>query len=71
MTDTTIALIDYIRKIGMDNDVDFLREGLRILSHPQPGEAFDNENIAFVYAKQGLNIELIDTEKRAGLLVSD
>ena len=45
--------------------------GLRILSHPQPGEAFDNENIAFVYAKQGLNIELIDTEKRAGLLVSD
>jgi putative transposase len=32
MTDTTIALIDYIRKIGMDNDTDFLREGLRILS---------------------------------------
>jgi methylmalonyl-CoA/ethylmalonyl-CoA epimerase len=40
-------------------------EGARILVHPQPGEAFEMENIAFVYAGQGLNIELIDTEKRA------
>lgn len=43
-------------------------QGLRILAGPQPGEAFDNENIAFVYAKHGLNIELIDTEKRSGRL---
>ena len=42
--------------------------GLRILSDPQPGEAFENENIAFVYAKQGLNIELISTDKKASLL---
>ncbi len=41
--------------------------GIRVLSEPQPGEAFDNEKIAFVYAG-GLNIELIDTEKRAQLL---
>jgi methylmalonyl-CoA/ethylmalonyl-CoA epimerase len=40
-------------------------KGCRVLSEPQPGEAFDNEEIAFVYAGQGLNIELIDTEKRA------
>jgi methylmalonyl-CoA/ethylmalonyl-CoA epimerase len=39
--------------------------GLRILVPPEPGEAFDNEPIAFIYAKQGINIELIDTEKRA------
>ena len=39
--------------------------GLRLLTPPQPGEAFENENIAFVYAKQGLNIELIDTDQRA------
>jgi methylmalonyl-CoA/ethylmalonyl-CoA epimerase len=39
--------------------------GLRILVAPQPGEAFENENIAFIYAKQGLNIELIDTDKKA------
>jgi transposase-like protein len=32
MTDPNIALIEYISKIGMDNDVDFLREGMRILS---------------------------------------
>lgn len=42
--------------------------GLRVLTSPQPGEAFENENIAFIYAKQGLNIELIDTDKRAGKL---
>lgn len=44
--------------------------GLRILATPQPGEAFENENIAFVYAKQGLNIELIDTDKKAKRLDS-
>jgi len=42
--------------------------GLRILTQPQPGEAFENEKIAFVFSPQGLNIELIDTEKRAGRL---
>lgn len=40
--------------------------GLRVLSPPQPGEAFDNEDIAFIYAGEGLNIEVIDTLKRAG-----
>lgn len=42
--------------------------GLRIVSKPAPGEAFDNELIAFVYAGDGLNVELIDTVKRASLL---
>lgn len=41
-------------------------QGLRVLTPPQPGEAFENEDIAFVFAKNGLNIELIATEKRAG-----
>ena len=41
---------------------------LRVLAAPQPGEAFENENIAFLYAKQGLNIELIDTDKKAGCI---
>ena len=39
--------------------------GLRTLSLPEPGEAFANEPIAFVYATQGLNIELIATDRRA------
>jgi methylmalonyl-CoA/ethylmalonyl-CoA epimerase len=38
---------------------------LRILTPPQPGEAFEDEKIAFVYAGDGLSIELIDTDKRA------
>lgn len=42
--------------------------GLRVLTEPQPGEAFENEGIAFVYAGHGLNIELIDTDRRAARL---
>lgn len=42
--------------------------GLRILAQPEPGEAFEGEKIAFVYVGDGLNIELIDTERRAGRL---
>jgi methylmalonyl-CoA/ethylmalonyl-CoA epimerase len=40
--------------------------GMKVLVKPQPGEAFENEKIAFIFDKQGLNIELIDTDKRAG-----
>ncbi len=39
--------------------------GLRVISPPQPGEAFEDEPIAFVYAGDGLSIELIDTLRRA------
>ena len=56
---------------NMDAAVKRFRDlGLRVLSEPQPGEAFDNEKIAFIYAKQGLNIELIETEKKAKLIGS-
>ena len=44
--------------------------GLRTLTPPQPGEAFENEPIAFVYVGDGLNVELIDTDRRAGLLAT-
>ena len=46
-------------------------ECFRILAGPEPGEAFGNEHSAFIYATQGLNIELIDTDKRAGLVRDD
>ena len=43
-----------------------LRElGLRVLATPEPGEAFEGEKIAFVFAGDGLNVELIDTDRRA------
>jgi methylmalonyl-CoA/ethylmalonyl-CoA epimerase len=45
--------------------------GLRVITPPQPGEAFENEKIAFVYAGDGLNLELIDTERRARRLPGD
>ena len=43
-------------------------KGLLVLVSPQPGEAFNNHEIAFLFAFYGLNIELIDTEERYGLL---
>ena len=42
--------------------------GMRVLSAPAPGEAFEEELIAFGYAGSGLNIELIDTGLRRNLL---
>jgi len=39
--------------------------GLRVITNPQPGEAFENNQIAFLLGNQGLNIELIDTTKKA------
>lgn len=53
----------------IDDELPLLKEsGMRVVALPQPGEAFENENIAFVYGK-GLNIELIDTDKKAGRIV--
>ncbi len=50
----------------MDEDLQHLKKnGAKILVPPEPGEAFECENISFVYCNQGLNIELIDTDKRA------
>ena len=48
---------------------EFHESGIRILAGPEPGEAFENEKIAFIYATQGLNVELIDTEKRAEMIL--
>ncbi len=47
---------------------DLSEKGLLTLVAPQKGEAFNNHNIAFLLAKYGLNIELIDTDEKAGLL---
>ena len=43
---------------------------MRVLTEPQPGEAFHNHPIAFVYVNHGLNVELIDTDRRARLIVT-
>jgi methylmalonyl-CoA/ethylmalonyl-CoA epimerase len=44
------------------------KKGLITLVPPQKGEAFNNHNIAFLLARYGLNIELIDTDEKAEML---
>ena len=41
--------------------------GARLISGPEPGEAFDDELIAFLFTGFGLNFEVIDTDKRRSL----
>jgi hypothetical protein len=31
MTDVTMALLEYLRRMGKEQDADFLREGIRVL----------------------------------------
>jgi methylmalonyl-CoA/ethylmalonyl-CoA epimerase len=54
---------------NMDEELKELKnKGLITLVPPQPGEAFNNHNIAFLLARYGLNIELIDTDERAEII---
>lgn len=41
-------------------------EGAVLVVPPEPGEAFVNHDIAFMMAKNNLNIELIDTTEKQG-----
>jgi methylmalonyl-CoA/ethylmalonyl-CoA epimerase len=43
-------------------------QGIRVLAQPAPGEAFDDNLIAFCYLGMGVNAELIDTDVRRGRL---
>ncbi len=42
------------------------QSGARLIVPPEPGEAFNNREIAFLFAGNNLNIELIDTIEKAG-----
>lgn len=42
------------------------KKGLSVIVPPEPGEAFEGHNIAFLLAHNGLNIELIDTQAKLG-----
>ena len=50
---------------------DLNAKGLLTLVSPQPGEAFNNHDIAFLLGKYGMNIELIDTEEKAALILPE
>ncbi len=50
----------------MDEEITRLKSlGLRVITNPQPGEAFENNQIAFLLGNQALNVELFDTDKKA------
>ena len=51
------------------NEFQKMKNEIRVIVNPQPGEAFNNELIAFALAKNNLNIELIDTDERAGVIL--
>ena len=43
---------------------DLQSRGARIVTAPEPGEAFDETPIAFAFLGMGLNVELIETDER-------
>lgn len=45
-----------------------IANGVRVLRKPEPGEAFENNKIAFLFAGQGMNVELIDTGKKSAIV---
>jgi methylmalonyl-CoA/ethylmalonyl-CoA epimerase len=47
---------------------DLKSKGVRMLVPPQPGKAFGNHDIAFMWGRNKINFELIDTDVRAGKL---
>lgn len=79
-SDDESPLWDFVKKGGglhhlcfkvpdVENACDELKgKGVRILSAPAPGEAFDEHLIAFCYLGFGLNAEIIDTDARRRLL---
>lgn len=51
----------------MEQTIHFLTDsGARLIVPPQPGEAFENHDIAFLWVESNLNIELIDTTEKTG-----
>ena len=80
-SDLDSPLIDFIKKgeglhhLGFKVEQvesalnEFKQLGAIINTEAEPGEAFDDELIAFTYLGRGLNIEMFDTEKRRSLLV--
>jgi methylmalonyl-CoA epimerase len=52
----------------VSKSLDLIKEkGARLTAEPVPGEAFDDALIAFAYVAGGLNIEIIDTDRRRNL----
>lgn len=70
-------LVDFLKRSGgglhhlafrtdsvIDASSDLQAKGARIIAAAEPGEAFEDALIAFVFLGAGLNVELIDTDAR-------
>ncbi len=78
--DSNKSLLNFVSKGGgfhhicfkcrnLNAEIDRLKKsGVIMLVPPEPGEAFNNNMIAFMLAKYNLNIELIDTDEKAALI---
>jgi methylmalonyl-CoA/ethylmalonyl-CoA epimerase len=56
---------------NMEKEIqDLNSKGVMTLVPPQPGEAFENEEIAFLLTRFGINVELIETEKKAARIIT-
>ncbi len=57
------------RTTNMAAKIDELKKnGARLIVPPQPGEAFDNEEIAFLLTNQNIYFELMETDKKSEVL---
>ncbi len=57
---------------NIESEIPLLQmKGSRLIAPPQPGEAFNNHNIAFLLSSNNLNVELIDTDEKKGWNVQD
>lgn len=75
-SDLTSPIIDFVKKGGGLHHLCFRAEhgataiqelcdkGARVITEQQPGEAFNDNLIAFLFLGSGLNIEIIDTDER-------
>ena len=56
------------RCADIETQIEIMQDkGARCIVPPEPGEAFLNHDIAFLMARNNLNIELIDTDEKQGL----
>jgi len=57
---------------SIDQEIDRLKcQEMRLITAPEPGEAFENESIAFMLGQNGLNVEFIETDKKAKRISSN
>ncbi len=78
--ETNTSVLNFVKRGGgfhhlcfncedMDNEIrESNSKGVMTLVPRQPGEAFENEDIAFMLTRFGVNVELIEIGRKAAIL---